>query len=360
MKGKIAVMNQPGELTVKEYTLPKAEEGSVLAKILRTNVCGSEVHIWKGTDPSETSGLLGHEMVGEIMDLGTDVYTDNAGTPIKVGDRISALYYLTCGRCYYCTNHQAHLCENAHNFYSKLPDEYPHFHKTFATHYYIHPDQHFYKVPDNIPDSVAASANCAISQVYFGIEKANLKYGNSIVIQGAGGLGLNASALAKEFGAKTIVIDSVQNRLEMAKRFGADYVIDMNEYDTVEKRSALVYELTNGRGADIAMELTGVAPAFNEGLHLIRIGGQYVSIGNLAEGSIPFDPSLPIKKSIQIISLSRYDPQYLNKSLQFLSENIDKYPFEEIVGKPFKFEELETALNKSVSREITRASIIMN
>lgn len=359
MKGKIAVMNEPGSLEIKEYVLPKVEKGGMLAKILRTNVCGSEVHIWKGNDPNETSGLLGHEMVGEILELSPDVKTDHAGDSVSKGDRISSLYYLTCGKCFYCVNHQAHLCENAHNYYSKVPDKYPHFHKTFATHYYIHPQQHFFKVPDNIPNSVAASANCAISQVYFSLEKAGLRYGDNLVIQGAGGLGLNASSVAKEFGAKVIIIDGVANRLELAKRFGADHVIDMTEYDTVECREEKILELTGRRGADIAMELTGVAEAFNEGIRLLRKGGKYISIGNIAAGTITFDPGLLTRKSIQVLAISRYDPYYLYKALQFLSKHIDKYPFDEIVGDSFEFFELETALNKSASKEVTRASIVM-
>ncbi|KAB2336300.1 zinc-binding dehydrogenase [Cytobacillus depressus] len=361
MKGKLAVMTKPGKLEMKEYALPKVEPGAVLAKILRANVCGSEIHIWKGEHPTKKSGCLGHEMVGEIAALGEGVQTDNAGNPVKVGDRIAAVYYLTCGKCSYCNNYQYHLCENAYNYYSRTPEEFPHFHGTFGTHYYIHPDQHFYKVPDNVPNSVAASANCALSQVYFGIDKAGIGFGHTVVIQGAGGLGLNATAIAKEFGATVIVIDSVESRLEIAKHFGADHVINMNEYETIEKRAALVYKLTNGKGADVAMELTGVPAAFQEGIHLIRLGGKYVSIGNLSPGKFTsFDPGLMTRKSIQILSLVRYDPTYLNKALQFLSRTIDKYPFVEMIDQDFDLNEIERALDKSVSREVTRASININ
>lgn len=140
-------------------------------------------------------------------------------------------------------------------------EEAPHFHGSFATHYYIHPDQYFYKVPENVSDSPAASANCALSQVYFGIEKANLRYRETIVIQGAGGLELNAAAVAKECGAQVIVIDAVSSRLQKALLFGADYLINMNEHDTVEKRKNVIWEITNEKGADVAMKLTGVPAA---------------------------------------------------------------------------------------------------
>ncbi|NEU31380.1 zinc-binding dehydrogenase [bacterium LRH843] len=360
MKGKVAMMTGPRSLVFEEYDLPEVEAGAILARVVRTNVCGSELHIWEGHHPFKKSGVLGHEMVGVVETIGQEVKTDYAGNPIKIGDRITSAYFITCRKCVYCQKNQMHLCENAFKFWSKMPEEAPHFHGTFGTHYYIHPDQFFYKVPDNVPDSVAASANCALSQVYFGIEKANLRYGESVVIQGAGGLGLNAAVVAKEFGATVIVIDGLSSRLEKAKTFGADYVIDMNVFDTVEKRSNAVLELTDGKGANIGLELTGVPAAFSEGIHLLRKGGRYVSIGNVSPGlTTPFDPGLLTRKSIQIIPVMQYDPWYLQKALQFLSKNNEKYPFSELLDKHFDLEEIETALDESIKRNVTRASIVV-
>lgn len=360
MKGKVAVMTEPKNLVFQEYELPEVKAGSVLVKVVRTNVCGSELHIWQGHHPTKKSGVMGHEMVGVIERLGPEVEADFAGNPVKIGDRIAAAYFLTCRKCAPCQKGQLHLCENAYKFWAKDPEEAPHFHGSFATHYYIHPDQYFYKVPDNVPDAAAASANCALSQVYFGLEKAGLQYGESVVIQGAGGLGLNAAAVAKECGATVIVIDGVASRLEKAKSFGADHVIDMSEFDTLEKRAKAVYDFTGGKGADLCMELTGVPAAFNEGIHLVRAGGRYVSIGNISPGKMtPFDPGLMTRKSIQIISVVRYDPWYLNKSLQFLAKTMDKYPFGELLDADFTLEEISVALDKSSSREVTRASIVV-
>jgi D-arabinose 1-dehydrogenase-like Zn-dependent alcohol dehydrogenase len=360
MKGQVAVMTKPGELTFQQFDVPDPGPGAVIAKITRTNVCGSELHIWKGHHPTKKSGVMGHEAIGKIAKLGEGVTTDFAGNPVQVGDRIVAAYYLTCRKCTPCQEGQFHLCENAYKFWSKEADEYPHFHGTFASHYYIHPDQYFYKVPDNVSDVAAASANCALSQVYFGLEKADLHYGETVVIQGAGGLGLNACAVAKEMGAQVIIIDAFDTRLNRAKDFGADHTINMNEYDSVEKRAEMVRDLTNGRGADVGMEVTGVPAAFNEGIHLIRGGGRYVSIGNISPGQMmSFDPGLLTRKSIKVIPVIRYDPWYLNKSLKFLAKNVEKYPFEEMLDAEFTLEEIGTALDKSANREITRASIIV-
>ncbi|MED4352828.1 zinc-binding dehydrogenase [Schinkia azotoformans] len=361
VNGKIAVMTEPLKLDYQEYTVPEPGPGAIIAKVSRTNVCGSELHIWRGQHPSLKRGVLGHEMIGQVHKLGEGVTTDSAGEPISIGDRIVATYFLICKKCPACQEGQFNLCENAYYFWTKQPEVEPHFHGTFGTHYYIHPEQYVYKVPDNVPDISAASANCALSQVYFGIDQASLSYGQTIVIQGAGGLGLNAAAVAKEKGATVIVVDALKSRLDQAKEFGADYVIDINDYQTVEQRSKIIQELTNGRGADIGLEVAGVPAAFAEGIHHIRPGGKYITIGNISPGRmVEFDPGLLTRKSIQIIPVIRYNPWYLRKSLEFLSKNIDKYPFDTLLDAEFTLEEVEDALEKSANREITRASIVVN
>lgn len=360
MKGKVAVMTEPMKIEFREFDLPEPDKGALLLRVSRSNVCGSELHIWRGEHPTKKKGILGHEMVGVVEKIGEGVTTDYAGNPIKIGDRIASVYYLTCRKCNMCLKGHLHLCENAYNFWNKDPEEPPHFHGTFSSHYYIHPDMYFYKVPDNVPDVAAASANCALSQVYFGLDKAGLTYGDTLVIQGAGGLGLNASAIAKEKGANVIIIDAVESRLEMSKKFGADHTINLTEYNTVEKRAAIVRKLTDGLGADVGIELSGVPASFSEGVHLVRSGGKYISIGNVSPGKYTdFDPGLLTRKSIQITPIVRYDPWYLNKALQFLSKNIDKYPFASMIDGEFDFDNIQKALDKSASREVTRASIVI-
>ncbi|MBO8172263.1 MAG: zinc-binding dehydrogenase [Bacillaceae bacterium] len=361
MKGKVAMMVEPMKMEIREYDVPEPEKGALVLKVQRANVCGSELHIWRGHHPTKKTGVLGHEMIGVIEKLGEGVTTDYAGRPIKEGDRIATTYYQTCRKCRMCQQGKFNLCENAYHFWNMDPDQAPHFHGAFASHYYVHPDMYFYKVPDNVPDIAAASANCALSQVYFGLEQGELTYGDTLVIQGAGGLGLNAASVAKEKGAGVIIIDSVQSRLEKAKEFGADHVINMNEYDTLEKRVEIIHSLTNGRGADVGIELTGVPAAFSEGIHLIRTGGKYVTIGNVSPGQLTeFDPGLLTRKSIEIIPIVRYQPWYLDKALQFLSRNIDKYPFADMIDGEFSFEKVQEALDQSAARKITRASIVMS
>jgi threonine dehydrogenase-like Zn-dependent dehydrogenase len=358
--GKVANMVEAEKLEFREFEIPEPQANSLLVKVLRTNVCGSELHIWKGKHPTKKTGVLGHEMVGAIEKIGPDVHTDFAGEPIKIGDRVASCYFRTCLKCKACLRGDFNTCERSIEFWNKNPEEFPHFHGAFASHYYIHPNQYFYKVPENISDVAAASANCALSQVYYGLDQGDLVTGETVVIQGAGGLGLNAAAVAKERGAKVIVIDSVASRLEAAKQFGADHVINLSEIDTVEKRAALVREFTNGEGADLALEVSGVPAAFAEGIHLIRNNGRYVTMGNISPGvNVEFDPGLLTRKGIKIIPVLRYKPWYLFKSLQFLSKYFDKYPFDTMIDCEIPFENIAEALDKSANREVTRASITL-
>jgi len=358
LKGKVGFMTEPGNIELHEYELPEVTPGSVLVKVSQSNVCGSELHIFEGKHPFIKHAVLGHEMIGKILELGEGVTIDNAGNTVKEGDSIVAPYYLTCEKCRACRNGQFHLCENAYTYWSKPPTEWPYFNGAFSTHYYIHPDQYFYKVPKNVSSPVAASANCALSQVYFGIDQAELSSDETIVIQGAGGLGLNAIAVSKERGARVIIIDGIESRLELAKKFGADEIININEYRTVEDREKKIKSLTDDWGADVCIELTGIPDSFSEGIKLVRPGARFVAIGTQSPGtSTAVDPGQLVRKSVKIIPLIRYNPWYLYKSLKFLERNQHKYPFESLLDATFDLSDIQTALDKSANREVTRATI---
>ncbi|GAW92801.1 zinc-binding dehydrogenase [Calderihabitans maritimus] len=362
-KGKVAALVGPKKVEIKEFNLPEVQPGAVLLKVRRSNLCGSELHIWRWHHPVIKHAVLGHEMIGEIFELGEGVTTDYAGNPVSVGDKVVPAYYLTCLKCRSCLRGDFNLCQNAYAFWSQPPEKPPHFTGTFATHYYVQPNQYFYKVPDSVPDAVAAGANCGLSQVICGLDLAELRNGESVVIQGAGGLGLYAVAVAKEKGAKVIVIDKVKERLEQAKAFGADYVIDLNEFTTLESRSREVQKLTEGDGADVVLEVAGVPEALIDGVHMIRPGGRYISIGNVnvsKEFEVPVAPGLITRKCAKIIGVVRYNPWYLYRALKFLERNHARYPFDKLTDKEYGLEEVPEALQKAENRVVTRAAIVPN
>ncbi len=356
--GTVAYMPQPGKIEFREYELPTPEPGGLLVDTVAAGVCGSDLHMWEDRHPLK-SIVLGHEMVGRVVDP-TSRPTDSAGTPLKPGDLVSIVYFAFCGHCRACARGQTHLCENGYNQWTQSPDDFPHFTGTFGTHFYVSPMHSLFKVPDNVPPLVAVSAGCALAQASAGVHRARITAGDTVVVQGAGGLGLWATARAKERGARVIVLDAVQKRLDAAKAFGADETVSFNEYPEAADRIARVLELTDG-GSDTAIELTGIPDAVLEGIEMVRTGATYIVIGNVMPGrTIPLDIGSLTRRSVTIHPVIRYHQKILQDSLQFLSRNMGKLPFDKIVDATYPLSDVLEALEDSRTHKVNRAALAVS
>ncbi len=361
MKGRLVALVGPDQVEVHEYDLPELPPGAVLLKVRRANVCGSDLHIWHFLSVAMRDVAMGHEFVAEIAELGPGVTTDSAGQELTVGDRVAPVYYHTCLECPACGRGDFSMCHNSGRNMGLPPTTPPHFNGGFATHYYVSPGQFFYKVPDGVGDAAAAGANCGLAQMIFSIDRLRVGRGQNVVIQGAGGLGLYASAVAAAAGARVIVVEGVGHRIDLARQFGAHDIVDLSEFRTPEQRAARILELTGGIGADAVIEVTGIPSAFNEAVEYARIGGSVASIGNLNVGEdfrIPFTPAIVTRKQLTIVGILRYDPWYLKEALRFLEEYGDVYPFDELSDRVFSMDEIQEALELSEARVVSRAAII--
>lgn len=357
MKGRAVVQTNTRTVDIQEFELPDPEPKGILTEVVRTNICGSDLHFWTGDFPYE--GILGHEAAVRVKELGEDVDTDSRGAPLSEGDLVAPVYFIPCRECHACQSGEFAACVNQGNNMVQPPEEFPHFHATFSTHYYVKPDQYVYKIPENVPGSIAASANCALSQVLYGFDEAGVAPGDDVVIQGAGGLGLHATAVARERGANPIVVEGAAERIETLERFNPSHIVDMRKYETVSDRVDEVERLTDGTGADVAFELAGVADAFSEGIQFVKNTGTYVEIGNISFGeSTEFTPSRLTWNSRTAIGIAYYQPWYLGKALDFLADHIDEYPYEELTGAEFTLDEVATAMEQSENREVTRAALL--
>jgi len=281
--GRLAYLDGPKDIEFREYDVPSPEPGAVVTEVVRTNVCGSDLHVWTGDHPLGAC-VLGHEAVCRIRDrdLGESVSTDSAGQPVAEGDLVAPVYFQTCGSCQFCRRGEFYRCANDYQHAEKSPDVWPHFHAPWGMHYYIYANNHFYRLPDELASAptVAAAANCALSQVLFGFDQVGVDDNDTVLVQGAGGLGLNAVAVAREYGAETIVID-------------------FREHGTVEARKERVDEIRGGVGPDVGIEVAGVPEAFVEGVELLRTGGRYLEMCNVRPGhTIEFDPGTLTRTSI--------------------------------------------------------------
>lgn len=361
MNGRVVALVGPEKTEIQEYELPSVAEGAALLRVRRANVCGSDLHIHHYLNPALRDIVLGHEFVAEIAELGHGLTIDSAGDPVSVGDRVVVVYFHTCLHCAACNRGDFNQCSNSVGSLASPPCVAPHFHGAFATHYYLSPGQYFYKVPDSVSDASVAGANCGLSQVMFAIDQIGVRRSDTVVVQGAGGLGLYACAVANSSGARVIVVERDQVRIKAARAFGASEVIDMTIHETAEARLEELQRLTDGKGADHVIEVTGRSVAFLEAIGFARVGGSIASVGNLNMGEryeVSIAPAIFTRKNLRVHGYLRYDPWYLSKSIDFIAENQDRYPFDSLSDRTYTIDEIEEALARSESGEVARAAVV--
>ena len=266
---KALVYHGPGEKaweTVPDPTIEAATD--VIVKITSSTICGTDLHILKGDVPAVKPGtILGHEAVGIIVETGSAV------TTLEAGDRVLVSCITSCGRCRFCKEGHYGLCTGGGGWifghlidglqaeYARVP---------FA-------DNSVYKVPDALSDEqVLFLADILPTAFEVGVLNGGIEPGDTVAIVGAGPIGLAAVMTAKLFTPGHIVaIDIDDARLECAREFGADVTIN-NSSDTA---LAEVMELTEGLGADVAIEAVGIPSTFELCTELVRPGGRVANVG---------------------------------------------------------------------------------
>jgi threonine dehydrogenase-like Zn-dependent dehydrogenase len=371
LTGRVAVLREyGGEFELREYPVPDPEPGAILVRLTRAGVCGSDLHIWRG-EMKDVYGApprdltFGHEMCGRVERLGRGVTTDSLGQPLREGHRIAWLYVFPCGHCRVCLHDEMANCPRKARA-NRVAGTPPYFSNAYGDYYYLRPNHYAFRIPDEVPDDVAAPANCALSQVLYGLTKAGLRQGDTLVVQGAGGLGLNAVAVARDLGAdRIIVVDRIPERLALARAFGADSVLSLDELTTPERRIEAVRELTDGAGADVVADLVGYPDVIPEGLRMLRSGGTYLEIGNIAPGNVfSYDATALVRGNVRLVAMANYSPWALAEALAFLRRSHGRVPFERIVSHVFPLDRISDAFReaewqRSGGLRISRAAIAM-
>jgi L-iditol 2-dehydrogenase len=354
MTGRVAVLKAyGGDFELREYPVPEPEAGAVLIRLTRAGVCGSDLHIWRG-EMKEVYGPLprdltfGHEMCGRVERLGAGVAVDSSGQPLREGDRVTFLYFFPCGRCPVCLRDEMGSCPRKARP-SRVAGTAPYFNNAYGDYYYLRPGGFVFRIPDEVSDDVATPANCALAQVIYGLTRAGLRAGDTVVLQGAGGLGLNAVAVARDMGAdRVIVLDRVASRLALAREFGADHALSLTELGTPERRIQAVMDLTGGFGADVVADFVGYPEVVPEGLRMLRGGGCYLEIGSIAPGNVfSYDATALVRGNTRLVAASNYSPWALARALAFLRRNRSRYPFDRLISHVFPLEQISEAFEKA-------------
>lgn len=266
MLGLVKFARGAGNMEIREVPEPFPEGGQVKIEVKATGICGSDIHIFHDTINYfiRTPVVVGHEFSGVIAEVGKGV------SAWKAGDRVtSEAAFSICGQCEYCQTGYYNLCP------SRRVIGYW-FNGAFAK-YCIVPQNRVHRLPENVDFTTGAFCEPLACCVHGILELTHLCVGNVVMITGPGPIGLLSLLLTKESGCRAIVcgISKDEDRLALAKRLGADAVINV-EKDNPHER---IKEMTKGVGADVILECSGAAPAANLGLDLVKKRGKYTQIG---------------------------------------------------------------------------------
>ena len=342
---KVAALEVYGEpLQIREVAIPKVEPKGILVKVEVAGICGTDIHSQRGelTIKPPLPTVPGHETIGRIVELGEGRIEDVAGEPLKIGDRIMWAH-IDCGECYGCEISRDSLLCTGRQLYGYFPRDL--LRGGFAEYSYVTPATKVVKVPDELTEEETIGVCCAFRTVVGGFERFGpIRFQETVVVQGAGPVGLYATLVSVETNAaKVIVVGAPANRLALAQKWGADHVINIEEVPDANDRKAQILELTDGRGPEVVIECSGVPMAFNEGLEMIQKGGRYLVMGQTSPHTISMAPGLVTGKGINIIGAAGASIPHYYQALQFIKNKRNKYPFADIVTHKFSLEDINEA-----------------
>lgn len=263
---KAQVVKAPYVMEYADVEIPKIRADEVLIKVKVCGICGSDTSIYTGKYAADKLPFIsGHEFMGEIAEIGED------SQGLKVGDRVAVDICLTCGHCYFCRHEDGLLCET----FTQLGI---HTDGGFAE-YVKAPWKNCYKLPDSMDDYTAAFVE-PLTAVLHASKRMQPEVASSVVVIGCG-LGILHAAVAKARGCcPVIVVGDSEERLAIAKEMGVDYTVNINE---VKDPVAEVKRLTDGIGADYALEAVGNPKTYEQAFRMLRRGGKLTAFGICAE-----------------------------------------------------------------------------
>lgn len=258
---KAAIYTKEKGMHIADVPTPKiVNDTDVIIKVTYSTICGSDIHISHGVYPVEDGTVIGHEFVGEIVEVGSAV------KKFKVGDNVAANCISSCGECYYCKHGFTNHCENGGWLFGYKIDgcQAEYVRAPYA-------DNTLYKISENVDPRRVLFVGDILSTGYFGAERGRIQPGDVVVVLGSGPVGLCAMASARLFGpSKIIAVDTVDYRIEAALKEGvADMVLNPLKDDV----DAAVKAVTNGRGADVVIECAGVKATFDMSWQIARPNG---------------------------------------------------------------------------------------
>src|SRR5690349_655833 len=372
---RVSTFAGPGtEPVIRTVPWPTISKKAALIKIGACGVCGTDLHILKGHWPKKLPWpfTLGHEIGGILVELGPELNEDFMSKPLKVGSRVMIPPLMPCGSCYYCVHYpeSANKCLTPVYYGRYLGfDKAPHLWGGWAEYVYVDldmlPGTKLYKLLDDMSlrlGSLSEPLTSCIRAFNRATKAGGFKWGDTVVIQGSGPIGILAVAAAQEMGAgRVICVGAPENpRLKLARKFGAETTVNIEEITTSAERIARVRDIVGGFGADLVMDCSGHPSAGPEGIEMLRDGGTYVEMGQFTDaGSIETNWHRIGTKDINVLGSWGFTPNDIPLGIAMLDRTRDRYPWYEMQTLfPFTEHGISDAIDAALQMRSVKSTIV--
>lgn len=338
--------DQPLEL--RTFAVPAPVAGEAIVRIECATICGSDFHTIAGHRHEPRPSILGHEAIGTVVAAGDPPPVDTAGESIVPGDRVAWSPIIACHQCDRCRRSLPQKCRKLQKYGHLAIDDGPALSGGLAEFIVIRPGSTLIKLAGHWPRDVFCPVGCATATVAAALRHIGSPQGGSVLITGAGMLGLTSVAWCHALGASRIVVaDTDSQRARMAQDFGAD-----------EVTSSAVSEVAE-QGFDFAMEMSGASSAVSAILETIAVGGRIALAGAARPvDDVPLNPESVLRRCLAIYGIHNYVPDDLVAAADFLSRFGDRYPFAALVTGPFPLAQTNEAVREASTSRRHRVMIV--
>lgn len=306
MKAVMKVARGVGNVELRDIPEPFPGPGQVKIKVHAAGICGTDLHIYKDEFRSWPPVVLGHEVAGEIVELGQGVTSVAA----VVGQRVTTeTYFSTCENCQYCRTGHANLCLNRRSIGSAVNGGF--------TDYVIVPERNIHVLPDNVDFYAGALTEPLACVCHAVFTRQTISLGDIAVVAGPGAIGLLTLQVLKAAGARVVVLGTAgdEQRLELATQLGADWIVNVHTDDAFSLVSSVS---SHGLGADVVYECSGAGPAAQHLLTLARRQARYVQIGLFGK-SVSWDLDQVCYRELTVSGSNASVPSSWNRALTLLA-----------------------------------------
>jgi L-iditol 2-dehydrogenase len=341
---RTAVLLEPSEFELQDRPRPSPGPDDVLVNIRDVGICGSDVHYYEhgriGNYVVEDPLVLGHESAGEVVEVGDNV------DGFEPGDRVALEPGVPCRRCPHCKRGDYHLCESV-TFMATPP------HDGAFTEYVAWPADFAYELPDDV--STTEGALCEpLSVGIHACRRGDVGTGDTVLVAGAGPIGLVTMEAARAAGATDVIVtDVVAEKVDFARERGADLAVDVTETNL----ETAVDEYTDGVGADVVVEASGAEPSIRSTVDVVRRGGTVVLVGLGDQAEIPFDVLEVIDNEIDVHGSFRYKNTY-DVAVDLLTDGV--VDVEGLVDFESPLEDVDDAFQRAMEPGIVKGMIILS